>query len=53
MVMIIDDVLPVNYGVMTGAFVCSVLKLALGFIVGGNHGRVTVHNFTFWVMMLK
>ena len=49
--MTIDDVLPVNYRVVTHAFVRSVLKLASGFIMRGKPGCVMAPTVIFWIMI--
>ena len=49
--MIIDDVLPLNYQVVTHTFVRSVLKLASGFIMQGKPGCVMAPNLKFRVMI--
>ena len=49
--MIIDDILPVNYRVVTHAFVRNVLQLASGFIMWGKPGCVMVPKFIFWAMI--
>ena len=49
--MIIDDVLSVNYRVVSHAFVRSVLKLASGFIMRGKAGCVMAPNFIIYIII--